>query len=100
MAHANCTPCHLFPARNTGGRNNERRQVDHLRDELVQDLRSMAGWRCWGMRMELIAIRPSDFAPDLLSIQEQPPARLPRTVGYVTATLFAVLLAWAAFGKL
>lgn len=42
----------------------------------------------------------ADFAPDLLALQEQPPARLPRAVGYVTAGLFAVLLAWAAFGRL
>lgn len=42
----------------------------------------------------------ADFAPDLLSIQERPPARLPRTVGYVTAGLFGVLALWAIFGKL
>ncbi|MDO8698898.1 MAG: HlyD family type I secretion periplasmic adaptor subunit [Rhodoferax sp.] len=42
----------------------------------------------------------ADFAPDLLSIQERPPARLPRTVGYVTAGLFGVLALWATFGKL
>jgi hemolysin D len=47
-----------------------------------------------------IGSQPADFAPDLLAIQEQPPARLPRTVGYVTGGLFAVLLAWAAFGRL
>ena len=50
--------------------------------------------------MSLLAAHPADFAPDLLAIQEQPPARLPRTVGYVTAGLFAALLAWAAFGQL
>ncbi len=48
----------------------------------------------------LFATRAADFAPDLLTIQEQPPSRLPRTVGYVTAGLFAALLAWAAFGRL
>jgi HlyD family secretion protein len=42
----------------------------------------------------------NDFQPDLLAIQEQPPARLPRTVGYVTGGLFTVLMAWAIFGKL
>lgn len=42
----------------------------------------------------------ADFAPDLLSIQERPPASLPRTVGYVTAGLFGVLALWAIFGKL
>lgn len=50
--------------------------------------------------MRIFATEAADFAPDLLTIQEQPPARLPRTVGYVTSGLFAVLLAWAAFGKL
>jgi hemolysin D len=50
--------------------------------------------------MAVIASHPRDFAPDLLAIQEQPPARLPRTVGYVTGALFAVLLAWAGFGQL
>jgi hemolysin D len=50
--------------------------------------------------MRIFATQAADFAPDLLTIQEQPPARLPRTVGYVTGGLFAVLLAWAAFGKL
>lgn len=50
--------------------------------------------------MNGIATQPEDFAPDLLAIQERPPARLPRTVGYVTATLFAGLLAWASFGQL
>lgn len=50
--------------------------------------------------MRIFATEAADFAPDLLTIQEQPPARLPRTVGYVTAGLFGVLLAWASFGKL
>jgi hemolysin D len=48
----------------------------------------------------MIATQTADFAPDLLAIQEQPPARLPRTVGYVTAGLFFVLFAWACFGEL
>jgi hemolysin D len=41
-----------------------------------------------------------DFAPGLLAIQESPPAKLPRTVMYAVMTLFAILLAWAVFGKL
>lgn len=41
-----------------------------------------------------------DFAPGLLSIQESPPAKLPRTVLYSVAGLFVILLAWAIFGKL
>jgi hemolysin D len=42
----------------------------------------------------------ADFAPDLLGIQERPPARLPRSVAYVTMGLFGVLALWASFGKL
>lgn len=41
-----------------------------------------------------------DFSPGLLSIQESPPARLPRTVLYSVAVLFVILLIWAIFGKL
>ena len=41
-----------------------------------------------------------DFAPGLLSIQESPPARLPRAVMYTVGTLFTILLFWAIFGKL
>lgn len=41
-----------------------------------------------------------DFAPGLLSIQESPPARLPRTVLYSVVLLFGILLIWAVFGKL
>lgn len=41
-----------------------------------------------------------DFAPGLLSIQESPPAKLPRTVMYLVSGLFAIMLAWAIFGKL
>jgi hemolysin D len=36
----------------------------------------------------------------LLSIQESPPARLPRAVAYAVTALFALLLAWAFLGKL
>lgn len=41
-----------------------------------------------------------DFAPGLLSIQESPPAKLPRTVLYSVVALFFILVAWAVFGKL
>lgn len=41
-----------------------------------------------------------EFAPALLAIQESPPAPLPRRVLYTVVVLFALLLAWAAFGKL
>jgi hemolysin D len=50
--------------------------------------------------MRVFATEAADFAPDLLAIQEQPPSRLPRTVGYVTAGLFGVLLAWVTLAKL
>lgn len=41
-----------------------------------------------------------DFAPGLPSIQESPPSKLPRAILYCVAMLFAILLAWAYFGKL
>ena len=41
-----------------------------------------------------------DFAPGLLSIQESPPARLPRTMMYTVGILFLILVLWAIFGKL
>jgi hemolysin D len=41
-----------------------------------------------------------DFVPGLLSIQESPPARLPRVVMYLTASLFLILVLWSIFGKL
>jgi hemolysin D len=41
-----------------------------------------------------------DFAPGLLSIQESPPARLPRAVLYMVGVLFVILLFWALLGKL
>jgi HlyD family secretion protein len=41
-----------------------------------------------------------DFAPDLLAIQERPPARLPRVLLVTVAVLIALLLAWAVFAQL
>ena len=41
-----------------------------------------------------------DFAPGLLSIQECPPARLPRAVMHTVSVLFTILLLWAIFGEL
>jgi hemolysin D len=41
-----------------------------------------------------------DFAPGLLSIQESPPARLPRVVLLSVLALFVIMVAWAIFGKL
>jgi HlyD family secretion protein len=41
-----------------------------------------------------------DFAPGLLSIQEDPPRRLPRTVLYVVIALFVIALLWMAVGRI
>lgn len=41
-----------------------------------------------------------DFAPGLLSIQESPPAKLPRTILYSVTLLCVILLVWAIFAKL
>lgn len=41
-----------------------------------------------------------DFAPDLLAIQERPPARLPRVILVAVALLFGILLIWAMVAKL
>lgn len=41
-----------------------------------------------------------DFAPGLLSIQESPPEKLPRTVLYCVAMLFGILLVWAIVARL
>ena len=41
-----------------------------------------------------------DFAPDLLAIQERPPARLPRALLLTVAALVGLLLLWAIFAKL
>jgi HlyD family secretion protein len=41
-----------------------------------------------------------DFAPDLLAIQERPPARLPRIVGVTVVSLVLLLLLWAALAQL
>jgi hemolysin D len=48
----------------------------------------------------LLSPEALDFAPGLLSIQESPPARLPRAVMYTVGVLFVILLLWAVFGKL
>jgi HlyD family secretion protein len=41
-----------------------------------------------------------DFAPDLLAIQERPPARWPRALLSCTGALVGVLLGWAALARL
>lgn len=47
-----------------------------------------------------VAAEALDFAPDLLAIQERPPARLPRTLGATIVLLLAMLLIWAVFARL
>jgi HlyD family secretion protein len=44
--------------------------------------------------------QPAAFAPEALAIDERPVSPLPRFVLRACAILFAVLLVWAAFGKL
>src|SRR5471030_2121545 len=51
-------------------------------------------------RSRCLSAEALDFAPGLLSIQESPPARLPRVVLYAVGVLFAILLLWATLGKL
>ena len=41
-----------------------------------------------------------DFAPDLLAIQERPPARMPRAILIAVVSLIGLLLVWAAFAQL
>ena len=41
-----------------------------------------------------------DFAPAILRAQHENPAPLPRMVLYIALALFAVMLAWACFGRL
>ena len=50
--------------------------------------------------VSVLSPAPSEFAPDLLSIQSDPPAKLPRGVGYIVVALFAIALAWVTFGRL
>ena len=42
----------------------------------------------------------SEFAPDIIKAQQQPPSPLPRTVLYALLALLAVMLAWACVGRL
>ena len=49
---------------------------------------------------KLLSHEALDFAPDLLAMQERPPAKLPGVVLYAVIALVAVLIAWACFAKL
>lgn len=48
----------------------------------------------------LLSADALDFAPDLLAIQERPPARLPRAIAGTVGGLVAALVVWAAFAEL
>jgi HlyD family secretion protein len=54
------------------------------------------------MTVPRISLSPEalEFAPGLLSIQESPPRRLPRTVLYAVIALLLITLAWMVFGRL
>jgi hemolysin D len=51
-------------------------------------------------RASLLAPEAFDFAPDLLAIQERPPARLPRALLMTVVALIGLLIVWAVFAKL
>jgi hemolysin D len=52
------------------------------------------------LRATVLAPEALDFAPDLLAIQERPPARLPRVLTITVVSLIGVLLLWATFAQL
>jgi HlyD family secretion protein len=51
-------------------------------------------------RVRKLEAEALDFAPGILRIERQPPSPLPRMVAYAVLGLFAVLLAWSAWGRL
>ncbi|WP_319240963.1 HlyD family type I secretion periplasmic adaptor subunit [uncultured Propionivibrio sp.] len=63
-------------------------------------MRWFSGGDVMGPFVRALSPEASDFAPGLLSIQESPPARLPRVVLAVVLGLFSILLCWAVFGRL
>lgn len=48
----------------------------------------------------LVSPEALDFAPDLLAIQERPPARMPRAVALTVVALVGLLLLWASLAQL
>ena len=50
--------------------------------------------------MAFLSAKASDFAPDLLTLQEEPPAQLPRALLYSVSALCVLLLVWACIAKL
>lgn len=51
-------------------------------------------------KASLLSPEALDFAPDLLAIQERPPARLPRAIAMTVVALVGLLLLWAWFAQL
>ncbi len=49
---------------------------------------------------QTLSLEGMEFAPQLLAIQERPPAPLPRVVFCVAASLSALMIVWGCFGKL
>jgi hemolysin D len=47
-----------------------------------------------------LAPEAHDFAPDLLTLQESPPSRLPRVAMLLVVLLLALLVAWAVWARL
>ena len=48
----------------------------------------------------LLSPEALDFAPDLLAIQERPPARMPRAIAITVVALVGLLLLWASLAQL
>lgn len=48
----------------------------------------------------LLSPEALDFAPDLLAIQERPPARMPRVIAITVVALVGLLLVWACLAQL
>ena len=51
-------------------------------------------------KASLLSPEALDFAPDLLAIQERPPARMPRAIAITVVTLVGLLLLWASLAQL
>jgi hemolysin D len=43
---------------------------------------------------------PSEFAPEIIKVQQRPPSPLPRAVLYALVALFGLMLAWICVGRL
>ena len=51
-------------------------------------------------KASLLSPEALDFAPDLLAIQERPPARMPRAIAITVVALVGLLLLWASLAQL